>query len=76
MSVGEPDLTELGGEFAVQTAASLDLSSQEDVSREDVFSCLLFLTLVSTCIVLPTVKRKIIAFSSNVFVSRYDWFSI
>lgn len=32
MSVGEPDLTELGGESAVQTAASLDLSSQEDVS--------------------------------------------
>ena len=32
MSVGEPDLTELGGESAVETAASLDLSSQEDVS--------------------------------------------
>lgn len=32
MSVGEPDLTELGREPAVQTAASLDLSSQEDVS--------------------------------------------
>ena len=32
VSVGEPDLTELRGESAVQTAASLDLSSQEDVS--------------------------------------------
>lgn len=31
MSVGEPDLTELGEESAVQTAASLDLSSQEDI---------------------------------------------
>lgn len=32
MSVGEPDLTELGRESAVQTAASSDLSSQDDVS--------------------------------------------